>query len=307
MKTEREIHTSIERNPRIQTTLFEGRIQIVNLYKQQLLSLWATEGMPEQKRLSHFVEDLFNPYREYWTAFFDESSFSQWVVGNWKELEDNSSPGIQLPLEVDFDALFEKIAGQVSALSGQSVPSGKWYLVYRSESDMGGLTNGIMFAHLLNLGRRGGAASLEFILPHEINHQIFNESNGEGESLLRRIVEEGLACYLNYLYWEKRHSPAKNLDFTEEEWTWSTANERKIFDHAAQHLHSIDREVIDQYSHWHQYPWDGTPDRLAYFIGFRICQAFVEKRGPDSWKEIYDLPVLETLEKSDYLGFIRPS
>jgi hypothetical protein len=306
MKTEREIHASIEQNPRIRTALFQGRIQIVNLYKQQLLSLWATEGMSEMEKLSHFIEAVFNPYREYWTAFFDEDRFSQWVIGNWEELAETSNPGIQLPFEVDFDALFEKIAGQVSALSGQHIPSGKWYLVYRSESDMGGLTNGIMYAHLLNLGKRG-PDSLEFILPHEINHQIFNETNGEKQSLLRRIIDEGLACYLNYLYWEKRHSQARNIDFTEEEWDWSIENERKIFDRAAQHLHSTDEEVIGQYSHWHRYPWDGTPDRLAYFIGFRICQAFVEKRGPDSWKEIYDLPVSSTLEQSGYASFILTS
>jgi hypothetical protein len=111
------------------------------------------------------------------------------------------------------------------------------------------------------------------------NNVAAGNLSGAEVSLLHRIVDEGLACYLNYLYWEERHSPAKNLDFTDEEWDWSIAYERRILDHAAPHLHSADGRIIDQYSHWHQYPWDGTPDRLAYFIGFRICQTFVAKRG----------------------------
>ena len=286
-------------------SLCDGRMSIFHLYKQQIKTFCETQDLAKDEQIRFFVEEVFTPYREYWSAWFNEEDFIKWLPHNLSQLADISSPGIQLPFEINFDSIFSDIAYKLQVLTDKPIPAGKWYLTYRSEGDMGGIFDGsTMFAHLLNLGE-DGPEEVTFLLPHEISHQIFAASNHEQDSLLHRIINEGIACYANYLYWNKQFTPAKCIDFTEEEWEWSLGNERKIFEYASPHLLKQDQEIITKLSHWHQYIWEGSPDRLAYFIGFRICQSFVANKGKSSWKEMYDLPVSESLELSSYSGSIE--
>ena len=92
----------------------------------------------------------------------------------------------------------------------------------------------------------------------------------------------------------------KHIDFTEDEWQWCLANEKRIHDHASERFEASDQETIRQYHQWHQYVWPDSPDRLAYFIGYRICESYVDTNGPDSWREIYDLSPAEALSRSGY-------
>ncbi len=298
------ILSRISKDPQIHVTLCEDRMEIILLYKQQLKTYYDTQGIAEDGQVKSFVDEVYTPYKEYWNAWFSEEDFIKWLPRNLSQLADISSPGIQLPFEIDFASIFSEIAYRLQTLTNKPIPSGKWYLTYRSEGDMGGILDGsTMFAHLLNLGE-DGPDEVTFLLPHEISHQIFAESNQESDSLLHRIINEGIACYGNYIYWDKQFSPAKCIDFTEEEWEWSLENERKIYEYASPHFLTQDKEVIDKLSHWDRYPWEGTPDRLAYFIGFQICQSFVTNRGQNAWKEMYDLPVFQSLELSKYSNFI---
>ena len=127
----------------------------------------------KEERIKSFVDEVYTPYKEYWSAWFSEEDFVKWLPHNLTQLADTSSPGIQLPFELDFDSTFSDIAHKLQELTGKPIPAGKWYLTYRSEGDMGGIFDGsTMFAHLLNLGE-DGPDEVAFLLPHEISHQIF--------------------------------------------------------------------------------------------------------------------------------------
>jgi len=45
---------------------------------------------------------------------------------------------------------------------------------------------------------------------------------------------------------------------------------------------------------------DSGPPAVAYFLGFRIVQAYVTKHGAASWTDLIDLPVRQVLSRSGY-------
>lgn len=299
-----KIYQIIKSKPKIRISLLNDYIQVISIYKQQIISIYESRNLTEADRISHFINAVYFPYQGFWNSFFDENGFKTWVKKNWENLQNTKTPGFLIPFEVDFDSLFVKTVSKVKNLTSREL-QGKWYLVYGNRAaGMGGFGNGIMFVDFFGIGD-DGPEDLIFTLPHEINHQIFEESNKDDGTLLYSIIDEGFACYVNYIYWDKKYSTAKNINFTEEEWKWCIDNEKKIFNYSKALFYSKDKNVIHKFQRAHQHIWDGAPDRIAYFIGFRICEAYVNKNGKDSWKNIYELPLSKTLELSDYEDIIN--
>ena len=77
-----------------------------------------------------------------------------------------------------------------------------------------------------------------------------------------------------------------------------------IYEQFLKDLNTKNDSIISNYTSWHHYVWKDSPDWLAYFIGYRIVQAYVDKYGQDSWKQLYDLPVKEIFARCDYDKFI---
>jgi hypothetical protein len=294
-------YNQVINSPNLETEILGGRVHLTHLYKQQIKTLYEGRNLDRNAFIEKYVNEVYSPYTSFWGAFFDKSGFIDWLNENWDILHNPNNQRIQFPFCTNIDSLYLSTAKKIKSLT-QREPKGIWVLCYGTGGDMGGLWNNIMFVNFLNFDEDD-----EFIinLPHELNHQIYDEYNHEPDNLSRRFINEGLACYLNYLFWDKKYSPAKNIGFTEEEWDYSVKNEARIFDYAKDKLQSTDEDVIDKFGKWHCYIWENSPDRLAYFVGFRIIQAYIEKHGKDSWKEIYDLPLSEVIAKSDYVKFIE--
>jgi hypothetical protein len=290
------------KSPNLKTEILGGRVQITHLYKQQIRTLYEGRNLDRNAFIEKYVNEVYSPYTSYWNVFFTENKFVNWLNDYWDVLHNPDHPGIRLPFKIDFDSAYISATEKIKLLT-QKEPKGEWVLFYGTGGDMGG-TDDFMWANFLTLGQNDGGKDFIYNLPHEINHQIYDECNHEALSLLRVIINEGLACYLNYVYWDRKYSPARNIGFTNEEWDYSVKNESRIFDFAKDKLQSNDYDIIARFNKWHCYIWENSPDRLAYFIGFRIIQAYVEKNGKDSWKEIYDLPLSEVMAKSEYLRFL---
>ena len=88
--------------------------------------------------------------------------------------------------------------------------------------------------------------------------------------------------------------------FGEEEWTWALAHEEEIIASVSPILTTTDWELIKKYHQWHVYPWPGAVDRLVYFLGYRLCEAYSERHGKDSWKDFYQCSPEEIWERSGY-------
>ena len=298
-----KIYSIIKKRPQTSISLLGDSVQVVNIYKQQIISIFESRKSSEEERINQFIDDVYFPYQEFWNNLFDENGFKKWIHKNWAKFQDINSPGFLIPFKIDFDSLFIATVTKVNKLTSRK-PVGKWYLVYGTKvSNMGGFYNGDMFVDFFGIGNNG-TEHLIFNLPHEINHQIFSKFNIDDRTLLYTILDEGFACYVNYLYWNKKFSPAKNINFTDEEWDWCIENEKKIFNFTKTYLDSTDRKIIYKFQRANDYIFEGAPDRIAYFIGFRICQAFVVEKGVESWKKIYQLSPREILELSGYQRLI---
>lgn len=294
----------VKKKPQIRISIMNGQVQVFNIYKQQIMSVYNSKGKSREERIDQFVKDVYSPYQDFWNGFSDEQGFKNWTERSWDNLINPESPGFQIPFQVDFDSAFTATAGKLKQMTGRE-PEGKWYLIYGSKAaNLGGLANIGMFADFFGIGKKGPEQLLS-ALPHEINHQIYGRNKSDDRSLLCRIVDEGFACFVNYLYWDKKSSPANNIGFTDEEWQWCINNEQKIFDYTTARLDSTDENIKNKFARAHQFIFDGAPDRIAYFIGFRICQAYVKNNGEESWKNIYALSPGEVLTLSGYDKFIN--
>ena len=87
---------------------------------------------------------------------------------------------------------------------------------------------------------------------------------------------------------------------TEDEWNWYVLHEREIFDKCSPYFfYKGDGDPLRKLG-----PEMNAPKTLFYWLGFRIVEAYTRKYGPDSWKDIYDMPVKEVLDKSCYTEYI---
>jgi len=279
--------------------LFNGRLKIIPLYKTQMRIFQEIITLDQVMKKSVLINSLYNPFKELWEGYLgDRDDFISWVeekalksIAEYRAVSErfNSS---------QFQSMLIEIASNMSLLTGH-FPQGIWYLFFGPGwTDMGGLGNGIM---LVDLGNKTIEFDyLKFMLPHELNHQIYDKTNPfdlNAGTVLYRCINEGFASYLNYIFWEKKYSPAKNLLYGEEKFQWCMANEEQIYGEAAKLFSSKSRADIDRLVARHQNLIKNGPGAIGYFIGFRICEEYTKKHGRDSWKDIYTLPVAELIER----------
>jgi uncharacterized protein YjaZ len=186
-------------------------------------------------------------------------------------------------------------------------PAGTWYIVFGPGwTDMGSLTDIGMVADFTKM--LPDSSAIANILPHELSHQVQGASaaraaDPDAGTVLERIVNEGFASYVSWVYGDGKRTPAEALMYREAEWTAALAHERALVDKVRPILASRERKDLDLVASRGDRLIEGTPGAAGYFIGFRIVEAYVAKRGKDSWKEIYDLPVRTVVERSGYSLF----
>ncbi|WP_196894430.1 DUF2268 domain-containing putative Zn-dependent protease [Aureivirga marina] len=181
---------------------------------------------------------------------------------------------------------------------------GKWVLLYGSGSvDLGGFDDGTMLIDLVNKATN----NLDYIsnmLPHEINHLIYANTlkDKEGSSkVLHRIIGEGFACYVSYLFHEKKKEIYEELNYTEKEYLFCKKYEKGILQILKNTYQLNDEEIaIKLINRKHKY-MNIYPGALGYYIGFRIVEEYVKKHGEDSWRDIYLMKPSEVLQKSGIL------
>lgn len=164
------------------------------------------------------------------------------------------------------------------------------------------------FALELNNDHTDPEFTLEKGLPHELNHLVyekFRERDADGNSALSQTIDEGFACYFTWIFFDgkmEKHNAVENM--SQENWSWYLKNEKKIFTGVKPYftdtsgdnplLRNDKRKLFPQ-----------APKTLNYWLGFRIVEKYVEKHGPNSWKDIYKLKPKEVLDKSGYENYIN--
>ena len=302
----KRVYAEVCSNPILRERVPSTDIELVHIYKQQVRVLYESAGRPLTERLERMVTTVYEPHQAMWGTLSlpDESSFRDGCERLMKEVAQPDHPGLRMALQCDFVSHFAEISQGSERLLGFR-PQCIWHLVFAPHSDMGG-DRVNMWANLSHLGQADDPIqSFKFLLPHEFSHIVLLRF-WEGKSpprftLLLLCIEEGLCSYFNYEYWNRAHSPAANLMYSNSEWDWCLANERKILARMLPQFSVGDYQQMEMYHMGNQEPWPGAPKRLAYFVGFRICQCYVEGNGSDSWKEVYSQAPETTLRKSGYL------
>lgn len=280
-------------------TLYDGRLRIVNVYKRQA-EILLDAGLDDAEAARRWVSEVYPAHREFWAGYVgDEQAFTELAKGLMpyrKTLLCNHIPKL---LALDLNAQFTRHATWLEHATGRS-PIGTWYLAYGSgATDMGGLGSIGMLIDFSN--QQADAKAIDNLLPHELAHQVHGQRRDPGgDTVLGRIVSEGLATYVACVRGEGRFTPADCIGYSEEEWRWAVAHETQLRAFAKPLLNSRVRADSDAVASRTSHPLEGSPGAVGYFLGHRIVGAYVARHGEDSWKALLDMPVRRVLRKSGY-------
>src|SRR2546423_868675 len=141
-------------------------------------------------------------------------------------------------------------------------------------------------------------------LAHEFTHMAGASAaarrDADSGTVLAGIISEGVASYATYVYAAGRLARAQSIGYTEPEWTWALAHEGDLIAAAKPYLGSRVKADDDRLRARNQRLLVGGPTAVAYFLGFRIIEAYAAHHGAASWIDAMDLPAREVLARSGY-------
>jgi len=273
-------------------------VELINVYKNQIKLIHENRNLPLTSQQDSFASAMYRDYPILWQSFFGIDKYKKLLNEDWEILNNPDVIGIWLPFSFNIETTFEEIGNKYTKMTGYT-PQGKWFLFYgtgRGIGDMGG-NEKFMWANFSVIGEK---EKFIFNLPHEFNHMVFSKTNKSKTNLLRYIIDEGLACYINENFWGGKYCSSDYIVFNKTDWNWAIENEKKIFQYSKEFLDSEDYDIINKFQSWGESIWEGSPYRLGYFLGYRIIKAYIKKHGKDSLKELYTMDCNLILEKSDY-------
>jgi hypothetical protein len=278
-------------------------LEIIDLSERQLDLLNTYKDFPETTRDTLLVDSIFNMHPDFWKGYLmNDSIFRLWTNQyQYPQLDSLNKKADLLGLD-SLGIKFQKIAGETARFTGRD-PKGKWFIIWGpAAANLGGFNDGTMFVDLAHYSN----ASLDDILesvPHEINHQIYSQTCPDTTySVIKRIVDEGFACYVSHKFYGGKQTVAESLYYTEEDYEFCKAHEQEIVQTIADVYTSTDLTKIDSFGNRGIRLEDNYPTAIGYFIGLRIVEEYVSRHGSNSWKEIYDLTPEQVLHKSGILN-----
>ncbi len=247
-----------------------------------------------------WVEQVYRPNPAFWEGYLGgEQAFRQWAQK--VSLKDDPRRGI--PSIRDLSRDIRDVTVRAARLARRPVPCGDWTIVFGPGwTNLGGMGKLGMVVDFLGMPRARTLGDFDDYLPHEVNHLIWRAARGEAGAgtLLERMIDEGFATYFAQVYSRGRMSPSQTLGYTEAELQWALSHEARLWREAAPHLGSTDRAVLHRYTAAGARPEPAAPGKLGYFLGYRIVQAYVAKHGPNSWRDLYDMPLDRIVNTSGY-------
>jgi len=276
--------------------------QIVNIVRAEVQLMKRVTDLPQQQRDKILVDSLYRPYQLVWDGYLgDSAAFMDWGKGiAFDDLPGFSEKIKKLDL-TELEGVFDQTSSEMAKLTGFT-PEGRWAVLYGPGwCNICGGIDGSMVIDLAN-NANASVGDISSWLPHEMNHQIYSSRNPERvQTVIRRVVDEGLACYVSYLYYQKKRTVATELAYSEAAYQECLKHEPQIFSLIRDIHGSGDIQEIKKFGN-RKYKFDvNYPGAIGYFIGFRMVEEYVEKFGEGSWKDIYSLPAVEVMQKSGIL------
>ncbi|WP_326983914.1 cyclin family protein [Chryseobacterium sp. MYb264] len=261
----------------------QSEFKIIDLAQLEIKTLHHISKNSDSTQNDHLISKIvFKPYQNFWRGYMgDEKEFIKWYRNNMFEYENKN---INIPHLSDE---LKKIQKEISNITRYE-PKGTWYIVYGAAwTDMGGFSDGTM---LIDLAHKNNSSIKNIIknFPHELSHQIYSNNNMFNDTTaLKSIIDEGLAVYVNELYWKNKYSLAEHLGYSENELLECMANEKLIADFFNKNKFSTDQKIINQFRSRSFSISPELPGAIGYFIGYHIIKNYVKKNGKQSWKNVY--------------------
>lgn len=247
------------------------------------------------------LSTIYTPYKELWSGYLgNENDFIKWLneKGNKKisTLKTNQKVNPKY-----LSKELKQLSRKMHQFTGFK-PNGNWYIIYGPAwTNLGGLSTGEM---ILDLSHNQNSTNEKIIklYPHELNHQIYFYTKPKSEKIaLDRILDEGFATYVSYLFHNQKHTIAEELGYSEKEYQYCVDNEKILIGLLKKYYldenESVSRNLADRnYKVGQEFP-----GAIAYYLGFKIVENYISLNGKDSWKDIYKMNPLEVLEKSKIL------
>ncbi len=277
-----------------------GDLRLVNLYLLQ--ARCVLDQTSSDSVVNRMIATVYRPYRGFWNILYkNEATFRALTTHYVLEEDPPISEQVATILDADVNAIFKDAAAGMIQHTGYR-PKGAWHLIWGTgQFDIGVPAPGVAILDWAK--QQPTRRALEILFPHELSHLIHRElaiDDPDSGSALDWIIAEGFATYVSFSYWRGKYSEAACLQYQDSEWTWALAHEDEIKHAARKLLFSRSNKDAVKFKSGSERLLEGGPTRMGYFIGFRIVQAYVAKKGADAWKRIYRLPVKQVMEESDY-------
>lgn len=286
-------------------------IVVKNLFKSQIL---AHQGTQYDSAL--IIENVYEAHQELWDCcyglIFGEDNASKFNTPDGM-LEWNR---ILYPQNMDF---FDQRADELLKINLDSVlhhnldkfgkllpykPQARISILFTPMQGIGfGGCSSDQFCFELNNTDYDVAYTIEKGIPHELNHLAYEplrEHDPWQGTAIFLTIDEGLACYFTWLFFDKKITKYEAVEnMTEEEWNWYLENEIQIYTSMKPYFldSSGDNPLLRNDVHM---LFPDAPKTLYYWLGFRIVESYVRTHGENAWKDVYELDIQEVLDKSGY-------
>jgi hypothetical protein len=282
--------------------LFHGKLKLINVYKQQIRVIYENRDQPEARLRASIIRETYTPYTSLWNSYVGDSTvYYEQVIKPL--IQNNLTLLYQKGLDFassDLDAYFKSTASTLKKLSGRNA-KGIWYIAFGSGvTDLGGFGDGRMVLDLSH--EKTTTDYVKLILPHEINHQIYDLSSSEDTTArgLYRCINEGFAVYMNQKILGDQHTLSEYLQYSDDELKYCTKNDSVIFAKLNHFLFTSNPDHPVALADRSLKIFKGGPGAIGYYLGYRICESYVQLHGDNSWKDIYTLPVRDVFNGSHY-------
>ena len=276
-------------------------LEVIDFSARQLSLMEAWKDRPGADRDVVMLDSLYRPYERLWSGYLGgPDDFLEWLNGaGFGQLAEYRSRARALDLD-KLGAYFRETVGAMTEFTGHA-PQGSWYVFFGPQwTNLGGFGDGTMLIDLAHPDNENTAAISQYF-PHELNHQIYAATQPGGKAVLRRILDEGFACYVSYRFHKGAISKAEALGYTDEAFEYCRVKEPSLLGLLQQFVSSDDPEVSNGFADRGVHISEGYPGAIGYYIGFRIVEEYVARHGAGAWKDLYVLTPETALERSGIL------
>jgi uncharacterized protein YjaZ len=286
-----------------------GGIVIHNLFKNQILA--HADGIFDSILI---VNKVYRPHQQLWDSCY------AMIFGNENAKKFNTTSGmiawnrtIYPKNKLQFDKLTRQLLGMnLGSILAVNLKKFNSLVKYKPEAEIS-----LLFTPLQGIGFGGCNANqfalelnysntdLNYIInqgiPHELNHLAYEKrkiKDPQKGSALAQAIDEGFACYFTWVFFDRKipqHEVVERMSAAE--WQWYLDHEKELFKKLSPYFadKSGNNPLLRNDKH-KLFP--DAPKTLFYWLGFRIIEAYVNKHGKNSWRDIYDLPIQEVFNKS---------